>query len=82
MAMTERHNEPVTSGKPMTTGEFRATRDVSASTAQFRAFAEDAQGGDWEASAPARSPAKIAMLIALIIVVLAIFALLAYEMKH
>ena len=81
--MTERHNEPVTSGKPMTTGEFRATRDISASTAQFQAFAEnDSQGGDWEASAPARSPAKIAMLIALVIVVLAIFALIAYEMKH
>jgi len=80
--MTERHNEPVTSGKPMTTGEFRATRDISASTAQFQAFAEDGSQGDWEASAPARSPAKIAMLIALIVVVLAIFALIAYEMKH
>jgi len=66
----------------MTTGEFRATRDVSASTAQFQAFAEDGSQGDWEASAPARSPAKIAMLLALIIVVLAIFALIAYEMKH
>jgi hypothetical protein len=78
--MTERHNEPVTSGNPMTTGEFRAARDVSASTAQFRAFAEDGSG-EWEASAPARSPAKIAMLIALVIVVLAVFALVAYGMK-
>ncbi len=79
--MTERHNEPVTSGSPMTTGEFRATRDISASTAQFRAFAEDGSG-DWEASsAPARSPAKIAMLIALVIVVLAVFALVGYGMK-
>ena len=67
----------------MTTGEFRAARDISASTAQFRAFAQDgSEGGDWETSAPRRSPAKIAVLIALIIVVLAIFALIAYEMKQ
>jgi hypothetical protein len=79
--MTERHNESVTSGKPMTTGEFRATRDISASTAQFRAFAAESEAdGDWE-GAPARSPAKIAMLIALVIVVLAIVAFIAYEMK-
>ena len=81
MAMTERHNEPVTSGRPMTTGEFRQARDISASTAQFRAFAEDGTQGDWEASAPARSPAKIAMLIVLVIIVLAIVAFIAYEMK-
>lgn len=65
----------------MTTGEFRAARDISASTAQFRAFAEDSPQGDWEASAPARSPAQIAVLIALVIVVLAIFAFIGYEMK-
>jgi len=79
--MSERQNEPVTGGRPMTTGEFRAARDISASTAQFRAFAEDSSQGDWEASAPARSPAKIAVLIALVIVVLAIFAIIGYEMK-
>jgi hypothetical protein len=66
----------------MTTGEFRAARDISASTAQFQAFAEDgSQARDWEASAPARSPAQIAVLIALVIVVLAIFAFIGYEMK-
>jgi hypothetical protein len=82
MAMTERHSEPVTSGNPMTTGEFRATRDISASTAQFRAFAAEAEAdGDWQ-GAPARSPAKIATLIALVIVVLAIVAFIAVEMKH
>jgi hypothetical protein len=79
--MTERHNEPVTSGKPMTTGEFRTARDISASTAQFRAFASEAEAdAAWE-GAPARSPARIAVLIALVIVVLAIVAFIAIEMK-
>ena len=80
--MTERHNEPVTSGKPMTTGEFRATRDISASTAQFRAFAAEAESDAAYEGAPARSPAHIAVLIALVIVVLAIVAFIAVEMKH
>ena len=81
MAMTERHNESVTGGQAMSTGEFRAARDISASTAQFRAFAEEGAQPDWEAKTPARSPARIAVLIALVIVVLAIFAIVAYEMK-
>ncbi len=81
MAMTERHNEPVTSGKPMTTGEFRTARDISASTAQFRAFAAEAEAdGDWE-GAPKRSPAKVAVLIGLVVLVLLIVAFIAYEMK-
>ena len=80
--MTERHDDPVASGRPMTTGEFRAARDVSASTAQFRAFAEDPEfARDPEASAPGRSPAQVAILIALVIIVLAVIALIAYEMK-
>jgi hypothetical protein len=81
--MTERHDEPVASGRPMTTGEFRAARDISASTAQFRAFAEDQSefARDPEISAPARSPAQKAMLLALVIVVLMIFAIVAYAMK-
>ena len=67
----------------MTTGEFRAARDISASTAQFRAFAEDRSefATEPELTAPGRSPAQIAVLVALVIVVLAIFALIAYEMK-
>lgn len=66
----------------MTTGEFRAAGDVSASTAQFRAFAEDPEfGRDPEVTASGRSPAQIAVVIALVIVVLAIIALVAYEMK-
>lgn len=68
----------------MTTGEFRAARDISASTAQFRAFAEEQSefARDPETTAPARSPAQVAMLIALVIVVLAIIGLIALEMKH
>jgi len=67
----------------MSTGEFRAARDISARTAQFRAFAEDRSefASEPEISAPARSPAQIAMLIALVVVVLAIIAVIAVEMK-
>jgi hypothetical protein len=82
MAMTERHDDTVASSRPMTTGEFRAARDISASTAQFRAFAEDPEfSRDPEVTAPGRSPAQVAVVIALVIVVLAVIALIAYEMK-
>ncbi len=67
----------------MTTGEFRATGDISASTAQFRAFAEDRSefASEPDLVAPGRSPAQIATLIALVIVVLAVIALIAIKMK-
>ena len=81
--MTERHNDSAGTGHPMTTGEFRAARDISANTAQFQAFADSSSefARDPETSAPARSPAQIAMLIALVIVVLAVIAVVAVEMK-
>jgi hypothetical protein len=60
----------------MTTGEFRVAPDISASTAQFRAFAEDEPAAAWDGAAPARSPARIAMLVAGVIVILAIIAIL------
>lgn len=61
----------------MTTGEFRAVSDASASTAQFRAFAEDkSAAGAFDGVAPNRSPARIAILIAGVVVVLAIIAVL------
>jgi len=61
----------------MTTGEFRAVSDSSASTAQFRAFAEDkSAAGAFDGVAPNRSPARIAILIAGVVVVLAIIAIL------
>ena len=67
----------------MTTGEFRAAADISASTAQFRAFAEDRSefASEPDLVAPGRSPAQIATVIALVIIVLAIIALIAIKMK-
>jgi len=79
MAMTERHNEPSASGRTMSTGEFRAAPDISASTAQFQAFAEGAgeRTRQWEAApAPARNPARMTALIIGAIVVVAIIVVL------
>ena len=61
----------------MTTGEFRTAPDISASTAQFRAFAEEDSAPTWDGAAPARSPARIAMLVAGVVIVLAIIAILS-----
>jgi hypothetical protein len=75
--MTERYEEPATrAGRPMSTGEFRATPDVSASTAQFRAFADDEseQGRPWDMGAPGRSVAKMSLIVVIVAVVLAAIA--------
>jgi hypothetical protein len=78
MAMTERPDESAGNGRRLTTGEFRAVQDVSASTAQFQAFAEDKPAsGAWNSAAPERSPARIAILVAAVVVVLAVIAILA-----
>jgi hypothetical protein len=63
----------------MSTGEFRAVPDISASTAQFRAFAEETGQAPrtWDAAAPERSRTRIAILIAAVIVVLAIIGILS-----
>ena len=76
--MTERQENPAATGRSMSTGEFRAAPDVSASTAQFRAFAEDGSepGKPWEMGAPGRSVARMALLIVGVAVVLALVALL------
>ncbi len=62
----------------MTTGEFRTAPDASASTAQFRAFAEGDKepGRSWEVNAPGRSAARMVALIVGIVVVLAIVVVL------
>jgi hypothetical protein len=76
--MPERHDDQPGNGPRMTTGEFRAAPDISASTAQFRAFADDRPDDTrtWAAAqAPSRSPAKMAMLVGGI-VVLAIIVIL------
>jgi hypothetical protein len=79
--MTERHENPVATGPSMSTGEFRAAPDVSASTAQFQAFAEDGSepGRPWEMGAPGRSVARMALLIVGVAVVLALVALLVVK---
>jgi hypothetical protein len=77
--MTERHEDHATrSGRPISTGEFRAAPDVSANTAQFRAFAQSdaSQEAPWEMAAPGRSVAKMALVIVIVAVVLAAIALL------
>jgi hypothetical protein len=61
----------------MTTGEFRVTQDVSASTAQFQAFAESEAepGRPWDMGASGRSVAKMALIVVIVAVVLAVIAL-------
>ena len=76
--MTERYeNPPTRAGRPMSTGEFRAQPDVSASTAQFRAFAENEadQGRPWDMGAPGRSVAKMAIIVVIVAVELAAIAI-------
>jgi hypothetical protein len=76
MAMTESHSEP-SARRPMTTGEFRAAPDISASTAQFQKFAEGQAEPVQQrsAAASARNP-RILLLIVAVVVVLAIIAIL------
>jgi hypothetical protein len=76
--MTERYEDPHHSaGRSMSTGEFRATPDVSASTAQFRAFAENdvEPGRPWDVGAPGRSVAKMAVIVVAVAAVIAIIAI-------
>ncbi len=83
--MSERETDPrgtgtpAGSGLPANTGEFRATPDISASTAQFRAFAasQDGDGGHpWSMRARARNVAALAGVIAAVVVVLIVLAFL------
>ncbi len=76
--MTERYENPATRpDRPMSTGEFRATPDVSASTAQFRAFAESEAepGRPWDMGASGRSVTKMALIVVVVAVVLAAIAI-------
>jgi hypothetical protein len=67
----------------MTTGEFRVAPDASANTAQFRAFASP-QAGDteapWEMKAPARSVGRLAGIVVLVAIVLAVIAILVVKL--
>jgi hypothetical protein len=79
MAMTEPYSEPPPRGRRLTTGEFRATPDISASTAQFKAFAAEQgdQTGQWERATQARSRTRLAIMILAVVIVVAIIAILA-----
>lgn len=76
--MTERHDDSVGRGRRISTGEFRAAPDTSASTAQFRAFAEDRSDAtrSWDMDAPGRSPARMAALVVGAVVLVAIIVIL------
>lgn len=77
--MPERYEDPHSgAGRPMSTGEFRAVPDISASTAQFRAFADDEAdaGKPWYAGAQGRSVARIATIVVGVAVVIAVIAIL------
>jgi hypothetical protein len=70
--MTERQDEAA-AARPTNTGEFRATPDISANTAQFQAFADNRpQTGQWNVPVPARSTRRMTGLIVAAAVVLLI----------
>jgi hypothetical protein len=76
--MTERHDEAAATGRSMSTGEFRAAPDISASTAQFQAFAENRAepASPREVVAPARKPTRLIALMAAAVVVLLILVII------
>jgi hypothetical protein len=82
MRMSERDDFPGT-GQPMTTGEFRATPDASANTAQFRAFASEQAGNDaapWEMKASGRSIGRLVGIVVLVAIVLAVLAIIVVKL--
>ncbi len=77
--MSERYEDPQQSaGRAMSTGEFRVAPDVSASTAQFRAFAESTADpvSPWDMGAPGRNVARMALIVVGVAVVIAVIAIL------
>jgi hypothetical protein len=78
--MSERDITPSGNADPPTnTGEFRATPDISANTAQFRAFAAGHDGDaerPWTMRAPGRNVATLAAVVGGVAVVLIIIAVL------
>jgi hypothetical protein len=79
MAMSERDD----TGRPLTTGEFRATPDASANTAQFRAFAGNESSepdAPWDMKAPGRSVGRLAGIVVLVAVVLVVVAIIVMKL--
>ena len=80
--MSER-DDNAGAARPMTTGEFRAAPDVSASTAQFQAFAGRSPAeseAPWEMKAPARNVGRLIALVVGIAVVLGVLAVLVLQL--
>ncbi len=82
--MAERDVDPAGSARrPLTTGEFRVAPDASANTSQFQAFA-NRQATDaeppWQMKAPGRSVGRLAGIVVLVAVVLAVIALLVVKL--
>ena len=76
--MTERYSDPPASGRRISTGEFRAAPDTSANTAQFQAFAQQGEPtAEWTLSAPGRSQARLGLLIAGLVVLVALIVIIA-----
>ena len=63
----------------MTTGEFRSAPDLSASTAQFQAFAADhgEHTGQFRLAVARRSRARVTLLTGAVILVVAVIVILA-----
>jgi hypothetical protein len=77
--MSERDLDPAGgTGLPTSTGEFRSRPDISASTAQFRAFAagEGETERPWAMRTTARNVVFLAAAVIVVAVVLGIIALL------
>jgi hypothetical protein len=70
-------------GRPLTTGEFRVAPDASANTAQFRAFAGPQSReteAPWDMKAPGRSIGRLAGIIVLVAIVLAVIAIIVVNL--
>jgi hypothetical protein len=77
--MSERYEDPQPSaGRAMSTGEFRAAPDVSASTAQFRAFAESTADpvSSWDTSEAGRNVSRMALIVVGAVVLVALVVIL------
>ncbi len=87
--MSERDDRYVGNDLPRTTGEFRAAPDISASTAQFQAFAAGSVGGKvtdsgswpeqpWAGQAPPAEPRRrVGMIIGIAVAIVVVIAVIA-----
>ena len=75
--MSELHDDP-RAGRSLSTGEFRATPDVSANTAQFQAFASaNEPERAWDSGPASRNGTKIALIVIGIVILAVIIVVVA-----